>query len=334
MAKEFRSADDEEVAKKSHEQDIPDDGMPRMDRRHFLGTLGAVGGAALLGEPKSSFASEEFEGWPNRYGMLVDTTLCVGCRSCEKACNSWNHLPRPDVPFDEKSVFEETRRTTEKAYIVVNRFRNPKDERTPIYRTLNCMHCNEPACATSCPIHAYSKTPEGAVRYNADLCFGCRYCMTACPFYIPAFDYWSALEPKIVKCTFCYDRITKGQRTACSEACPTGALTFGRRDDLIKLARKTIEENPDKYIDHIYGETEAGGTTFMYLSAVPFDQLGLPTNIPHKPLIEETKGFLSAVPVVLTVWPALFTMVYAGVRHRDKFNEKEFRKHAGEEEKK
>jgi formate dehydrogenase iron-sulfur subunit len=333
MAKELKSTDDEEVVKKSR-RDVPLHGKGIMDRRHFLGTVAAVGGTALLGGPRNAFASEEFKGWPNRYGLLVDTTLCVGCRSCERACNDWNRLPKPDVPFDEKSVFEERRRTTTKAYIVVNRFKNPKDEHKPIYRPLQCHHCNEPACATACPIHAYSKTPEGAVRYDPNLCFGCRYCMTACPFYIPTFDYWSALEPRIMKCTFCYDRITKGRRTACSEACPTGAITFGRRKDLITLARKKIEENPDKYIDHIYGETEVGGTTLLYLSAVPFDQLGLPTNVPHRPLIEETTGFLSAVPVVLTVWPALFTMVYAGVRHRDKLNEKEFRKHAGEEDKK
>jgi Fe-S-cluster-containing dehydrogenase component len=194
------------------------------------------------------------------------------------------------------------------------------------------MHCNEPACATSCPIHAYEKTKEGAVRYHEDKCFGCRYCMTACPFYIPAYDYWSALEPKIVKCTFCYDRISKGQRTACAEACPTGALTFGKRDDLIRLARKKIMGSPDKYIDHIYGETEAGGTGWLYLANVSFDQIGLPANLPHRPLIEETKGFLSAVPVVLTVWPALFSMMYAAVRHRDKVYEEETKKKEGHEE--
>jgi formate dehydrogenase iron-sulfur subunit len=333
MTEELRTTDKKNYLN-SPEREIPGDGMRRMDRRRFLGTVAAVGGTVLLGKPGNALAVEEFKGWPNRYGLLVDTTLCVGCRSCEKACNEWNHLPQPDVPFDEKSVFDETRRTTEKAYTVVNRYKNPKDDKTPIYRKLQCMHCNEPACATSCPVHAYTKTKEGAVRYDVNKCFGCRYCMTACPFYIPAYDYWSALEPRIMKCTFCYDRITKGQRTACSEACPTGALTFGRRHDLIRLARRTIEQNPGKYVDHIYGETEAGGTTWMYLSAVPFEQIGLPEDIPRRPLIEETKGFLTAVPVVLTVWPALFSMVYAAVRHRDRLNEKELRKRADEEEKK
>lgn len=333
MAKKPRPSNDREVTQNS-EQDIPRSGTGKMDRRHFLGTLAAAGAAALLCEPQKALASEEFKGWPKRYGLLIDTTLCVGCRSCEKACNEWHHLPKPDVPFDEKSVFEKERRTTIKEYIVVNRFENPKDRLTPIYRAFQCHHCNEPACATSCPVHAYTKTPEGAVIYNANVCIGCRYCMTACPFYIPTFDYWSALDPRIMKCNFCYTRITKGRRTACSEACPTGALTFGRRKDLIELGRQRIEQNRDKYIDHIYGETEAGGTTMMYLSAVPFDRLGLPTDLPHTPLIEKTEGFLSAVPVVLTVWPALFSMVYASVRHRDKLNEKESGRQAAEEEKK
>jgi ferredoxin len=141
--------------------------------------------------------------------------------------------------------------------------------------------------------------------------------MTACAFSIPAYDYWSALEPKIVKCTFCYHRIKEGRPTACAEACPAGALTFGKRDDLIKLARKKIMGNPDTYIDHIYGEHEVGGTSWLYLSKVPFDQIGLPTNIPNRALIEETKGFLTAVPVVFTVWPAVFGMCYAALRHRD-----------------
>ncbi|HSB34464.1 MAG TPA: 4Fe-4S dicluster domain-containing protein, partial [Nitrospirota bacterium] len=160
----------------------------------------------------------------------------------------------------------------------------------------------------------------GAVEYNPDLCFGCRYCMTACPFNIPAYDYWSALEPRIRKCTMCRPRIQEGKATACAEACPTGALTFGTREELIKIARKRIEDNPDKYINHIYGEKEVGGTNWMYISGVPFDQVGLPTNIPNKPLIEETKGFLSAVPVVLTAWPALFGTIYAALRHRDEID--------------
>lgn len=304
-----------------------------INRRAFLGTVAAIGGTAMVGSGALARASEDFSGYPNSYGLLTDLTLCVGCRSCEKACNEENKLPSPAVPFDEVSVFKEIRRPDAHAYTVVNRHENPKDKNMPIYRKIQCNHCKEPACATACPIHAYSKTPEGAVRYDEDLCFGCRYCMIACPFYVPAYDYEKALEPKIVKCTMCYDtRVKHGKITACAEACPAGAITFGKRDELIKIARKRIEKNPDKYINHIYGEHEAGGTNWIYLSGVPFEQLGFATNVPNKPPIELTKGFLSSVPLVFTIWPALFGMCYAAVRHRDEVCNEKLASHTKKEE--
>ncbi len=323
MAKELKGPMEEPIDR-TEKGKGPEDGTGKgINRRVFLGALAALGSTAALGSAKKALASTEFEGYPNSFGLLTDLTACVGCRSCEKACNEENKLPEPDKPFDDSSVFDEKRMPTQKAYTVVNRYENPKDKDKPIYRKIQCNHCKEPACLTSCPIHAYTKTPEGAVKYNPDLCFGCRYCMTACPFYIPAYDYWSALEPRIQKCTMCYHRITEGKPTACAEACPAGAITFGKRTDLIKIARKRIEENPGKYVDHIYGENEVGGTNWLYISGVPFDQVGFPTNLPNKPLIEETKGFLGAVPVVLTAWPALFGTIYAALRHREEIDKEE-----------
>ena len=147
--------------------------------------------------------------------------------------------------------------------------------------------------------------------------------MTACPFYIPAYDYWSAFEPQIMKCTMCLPRVKAGKMTACAEACPVGAITFGKREELLKIARERIDNNPGKYVNHIYGQYEVGGTNWIYLSGVPFDQVGFPTNLPKKPLIEETKGFLSAVPVVLIAWPALFGTIYAASRHREDIEKEE-----------
>lgn len=305
-----------------------------MNRRAFLGTVAAIGGAAVAGSAGLARASEDFSGWPNSYGLLTDLTQCVGCRSCEAACNKENGLPKPETPFDDASVFEQTRRPDAHAYTVVNRYDNPKDKNLPIYRKVQCNHCKEPACASACPIHAYNKTPEGAVTYNEDLCFGCRYCMIACPFGVPAYDYASALEPKIVKCTMCYEtRVKHGKITACAEACPAGAITFGKREELIKIARNRIEKDPDKYIDHIYGEHEAGGTNWMYLSGVPFEQVGFPANVPDKPPIELTKGFLASVPLVFTIWPALFGMCYAAVRHQDAICDEKLASRKKEEDK-
>ena len=293
-----------------------------INRRTFLSAVATISGAALVGPASRADASEDFAGYPNSYGLLTDLTQCVGCRSCEKACNEENKLPEPEKPFDDASVFNQIRWPDAHAYTVVNRYENPKDKNMPIYRKIQCNHCKEPACASACPIHAYSKTPEGAVRYDQNLCFGCRYCMVACPFSVPAFDYESALEPRIVKCTMCYEtRVKSGRITACAEACPAGAITFGKRDELIRIARHRIEKNPDTYIDHIYGEHEAGGTNWIYLSGVPFEQLGFATNVPDKPPIELTKGFLSSVPLVFTIWPALFGMCYAAVKHRDEHDD-------------
>jgi Fe-S-cluster-containing dehydrogenase component len=294
-----------------------------ISRRAFLGGAAACGGAALAGVPGTAGAAPDLEGWPDRFGMLTDLTACVGCRSCERACNEWNRLPAPDRPFDDASVFEQLRRPTASAYTVVNRYPSADGQGPPVFRKLQCNHCNEPACATACPTHAYTKTPEGAVAYNVDLCFGCRYCMTICPFNVPAYSYDSALEPKIVKCTFCYDRLKEGRIPACAEACPSGALTFGKRSDLVKFARRKIEKSPERYIDHIYGEHEVGGTSWMYVSGVPFGELGFPTNLPKAPLIENTKGFLSAVPIVYVVWPALFGMCYSALKHREEVEQEE-----------
>jgi len=288
-----------------------------ISRRTCLKALTAVGGAALACGAGKAHAYKEFPGWPDRFGMLVDLTECVGCRSCEAACNRANGLPAPEVPFDEKSVFEEKRRPTATAYTVVNRYSPPEGSADPLYRKVQCNHCNEPSCASACPVRAYTKTPEGAVLYNADVCFGCRYCMVACPFYAPAYDYGSALEPRVQKCTFCHERVRKGGIPACAEACPVEAVRFGRREDLIRFARERIRKNPGRYVDHLFGEHEAGGTSWMYLSPVPFDQVDFPADLPRKPLVEQTKGFLSAVPLVLVLWPAVLGLCYSARKNKE-----------------
>lgn len=290
--------------------------MPRLSRRKFLSISMLAGGAAIAA-PVRSIASPEFEGWPNSFGMLTDFTACVGCRSCERACNEANNMPAPDKPFDDASVFEEQRWPTAKALTVVNRYQNTADPSKPVYRKIQCNHCLEPACANACPIHAYTKTPEGAVIYDKDRCFGCRYCVISCPFNIPAYDYESPFDAKVVKCILCHGRIKEGKLPACAEACPGGAITFGKRDDLLKLAKKRIAENPGKYIDHVYGEREVGGTSWLYLSAVPFEQLGFPTNLPKKPLGELSKGYLSTVPVIFTTFPVLFGGIYSMLRNKN-----------------
>jgi formate dehydrogenase iron-sulfur subunit len=281
-----------------------------MKRRNFLKAC-VIGGATIsLGKTKTSWASGSFEGYPEAMGVLVDTTRCIGCRSCEAACNKEQNLPEPEKPFTDKSVFEEPRRPTSKAYTVVNEYEK-KSGGGPVYRKVQCNHCNEPACLTSCFVNAYTKTKEGAVIYNSKICVGCRNCMIACPFNVPGYDYDSVTNPVVKKCILCYDtRLKNGRPPACVEICPQEALTFGHRSDLIKLAHERIRENPDRYYDHVYGEKEVGGTSWLYLSKVPFDKIGFDTSLSNDPIISNVKDFLGMVPMVLSIWPALFSGIH------------------------
>lgn len=296
--------------------------MMKIDRRKFLkGSLAGGVVAATTGRSEKAFSAHSFEGYPDSMGVLVDLTKCVGCRTCEAACNKEQGLPAPDKPFDDKSVFEEhrhgglKRRTTEKAYTVVNRY---DTESGPVFRKFQCNHCNEPACLTSCFVNAYTKTREGAVIYDSKVCVGCRTCMIACPFYVPAYSYSSPINPVVKKCIMCYDtRLKFGKPPACVEACPREVMTFGKRRDLIKMGHQKIRTTPDRYVDHIYGEKEVGGTAWMYLSNVPFEEVGFDTHLGTQPIISYVKDFLAIVPMVLCIWPALFTGFHLLARRKE-----------------
>ncbi len=300
----------------------------KIDRRDFLKSGAVATGSLLLWglikNPTEVLAAQGVSSRPDGFAMLSDCTKCVGCRRCEAACNKANNLPASKIPFEDPSVFENKRRTDTQAYTVVNRYENPKWER-PVFRKKQCMHCAEPACASACLVGALKKTPEGAVIYNEDVCIGCRYCMTACPFYIPAFEYFDARSPAIRKCTLCYHRLSEGIIPACAEACAVEAITFGKRNELIKVARDRIRAEPDKYIDHIYGEHEVGGTDWIYISGVPFEELELPMDVGTTPYPDFTREFLSAVPLVLVAWPALFGGFYAWTKRREQLAEAEAR---------
>jgi formate dehydrogenase iron-sulfur subunit len=215
-----------------------------LSRRKFLGWIGAAGMTAAAGRKASAATTHHFEGHPDSMAVLHDTTLCIGCRQCEGACNAVNDLPAPEVPFTDLSVLDNRRRTTSKAYTVVNQ--TPGSGSGPVFLKNQCNHCLEPACASACFVKAFTKTREGAVVYDASVCVGCRYCMVACPFEIPTYEYDSAFSPRIMKCTMCHPRVLEGKLPGCVESCPTEALVFGKRDDLLKLpgsASRATREN-------------------------------------------------------------------------------------------
>jgi len=292
-----------------------------ISRRKFLGVLGA-GAGTLAGT--EALAVEHFEGYPDRFGMLTDVTRCIGCRSCERGCAEFNGLPQPDKPFEDLTVLDHRRRTSAIQYTVVNKYQ-PSNGGDPVFRKHQCNHCNEPACVSACFVKALEKTKEGPVIYHPELCVGCRYCLVSCPYYAPAYEYNEPLTPRVMKCHMCYEKITKqgGGAPACAEACPTEAITFGKRSDLIAVARERIRREPDRYLDHIYGEHEVGGLSWMYLSGIPFEDVDLPTDVGTTPFPKYTKGALASVPVIIMLWPMLLGGIYYMTRRRDQISEDE-----------
>jgi len=247
-------------------------------RRGFLKKIAGISGTLLLGSEGNSAASPGPSN-KDQFGVLVDTTLCVGCRSCERACNEINDdLPgKPIDYFKDESVINHRRRMDAGAYTVVNRYDNPLIQSGPVYTKFQCMHCLYPACVSACIVGAFTREPNGAVIYDPWKCIGCRYCMAACPFQVPAYEYRNVLTPQVRKCTFCFEKkLVKGEVPACVQSCPMEVMTFGKRDELIRLAKSKIKRNSKRYIPHIYGEHEVGGTSWLYLSGVSFQEIDFP----------------------------------------------------------
>jgi len=265
-----------------------------MDRRAFIQSVGLASTSLVA---VSSGRADEEEPRKEFVAVLVDTTRCVGCRSCEFACAEAHGFPEPDV---DEAVMDRQREPSVTQWSVVNRFEKDDDA---IFVKKQCMHCNQPACASACLTKAMLKTEDGPVIWREDKCMGCRFCMISCPFDIPKFEYDSPV-PKIQKCSLCSDRVGEGGVPACVEACPMEALSFGTRSELIQEANRRISQNPDTYVPHIYGEHEAGGTGYLYLSRVPFEQVGFRPDLDTTSYPELSKDYLYAVPIVLTLWPA------------------------------
>ncbi|SKA91792.1 Fe-S-cluster-containing dehydrogenase component [Paucidesulfovibrio gracilis DSM 16080] len=266
-----------------------------MNRRQFIVGAGLAATGALV--PAGADAWES-KAPPDPYGCLTDVTRCIGCRKCELACNEVNQLPEPETPFEDMRVLDAKRRPTAGSYTVVNRYYpGPLDDRgnlVPSFVKVQCMHCQDPACASACVTGALSKKENGAVHYDVSRCIGCRYCMVACPFEIPAYDYHDPITPEVRKCTLCFDRIQEGKAPGCASVCPTEAITFGKRSTLLDLAHQRIANDPARYVDHVYGEHEAGGTSWLYLAGQPFERLGF-WEVPDAPMPKRTESIQHAL---------------------------------------
>ncbi|HEY64476.1 MAG TPA: 4Fe-4S dicluster domain-containing protein [Caldilineae bacterium] len=251
-------------------------------------------------------------------GMLIDLTRCIGCRGCQAACKQWNNLPA-EMTYNWGSYENPPRRSARTWTTVTFHEMAESDRFAWVFAKRQCMHCEEPACTAACIVGALRKTSEGPVVYDDRRCMGCRYCMMACPFGVPTFE-WDKPVPYIRKCTLCADRLAEGMDPACAKACPTGAIRFGDRETLLEEARARVQAHPDKYVDHIYGEKEAGGTSILYLSSVPFDKLGFPALEP-RPMPRYAEVAMASVPPTIVVVSVAMGGIYWVIKRRERMRE-------------
>ena len=271
---------------------------------------------------------------------LIDITRCIGCRACQVACKQWNDREGEATELQDYMGFQNPATLSAKTYTLIT-FHELPDERAQgglnyLFSMRRCLHCLEPACASACPTTALSPQPDGPVTYDASKCIGCRYCVWACPWGVPTAE-WDSLAPKIQKCTHCADRadqpvpltrngqtLTEEQRKrfqedistpACVKACPADCLRFGERDEMLREAHDRISKLPGKYVDHVYGEKEAGGTSVLYLSSVPFEKLGFP-DVGTKPYPGFSRMALHAVPPAVIAVGATLGGIFALLKRR------------------
>jgi len=276
-----------------------------MNRRVALKVLGAGCGAAVAESCVGTAEARSAKTRPAKaLGLLYDGTLCVGCNACVAACKRAN-----DMPSEGDGMYDQPVDISGKTLNVIKAYRSGKaTHKDQIYdgfafTKMSCFHCVDPSCVSACPVSAMTKDPEtGIVRYSVDACIGCRYCVAACPFGVPRFTY-DTPTPRISKCQLCQHRLIDGKFAACAEVCPTGATLFGPVAELEKeIARRralapgtrttfprgrigggdSYEGTIGRYVDHIYGEHEIGGTQVLHLSGVPFELLDKPP-LPDEP---------------------------------------------------
>ena len=251
--------------------------MNPLNRRQALTMAGqgAVGSATLgsLASPAQASPSKRLDD-RDAVSMLYDATLCTGCQACVTACNEANDLPADTAAADGMWHMSGDLSARTKNIIKLHK---EGDDGPYSFVKRQCMHCLEPACVTGCPFGALTKRDDGAVVWESSRCIGCRYCEIACPFDVPKFE-WENFNPRIVKCEMCVHRLDEGIDPACTSVCPTSAVVFGYRSDLLVEAKRRIQDNLGRYHENrVYGEHEGGGTQVLYLSAISFTKLGLPS---------------------------------------------------------
>jgi formate dehydrogenase beta subunit len=249
--------------------------MSRLTRRDFLGralTAGA-GLTGLAATAASASTGPSASSGGGHMGMLYDATKCVGCKACVASCKRVNDLPPDKGAFDSLGLWDAPMDLDGQTRNIVKLYK--ESDKKWSFVKMQCMHCAKPSCVSVCPVTAMQQDEKGTVFYDKKKCIGCRYCQVACPFSVPRFQ-WNTATPQIVKCDLCkFSNMRNRGLPACADTCPTHAVIYGSRAELLAEAKRRIEAAPDRYVHQVYGEQEVGGTNVIYLAAVPFEKLGL-----------------------------------------------------------
>lgn len=220
--------------------------------------------------------------------ILVDVTKCTGCERCLNACVQANGID---------PLAAQRERSTSKDGLSANRLSTIVKLSGNRFARKSCMHCQEPNCVAACLVGAIRKSETGAVVYDADKCIGCRYCMLACSFHVPRYE-WDTTSPLMRKCSLCAERTLHGAKPACVDACPSEALTFGRREELVARAHRQIAAHSKRYLPRVWGEAELGGTSILYISDIDLTRLGWPAVEGAAPISDLTDPLIHATPII------------------------------------
>ena len=250
-------------------------------------------------------------------GILIDTTKCISCRACQVACKRQHNLEAEKTDFFMTAGYQNPVHRSSRTWnlITFNETDGPEGFRWEFGRR-QCYHCLEPTCVTACPVGALYKKDSGAVCYDESRCLGCRYCQIACPFNAPRFE-WDDPTPEIKKCDMCDDLVQQGRPPACSTTCPTGAINFGDREELLREAKKRLADSPERYVNHVYGEKEVGGTCVLHLAGIPFEQMGYVSGLPEKPLAGQIEKPMQVIPFATTSMVAVLGGLFWIMKRRD-----------------
>jgi formate dehydrogenase iron-sulfur subunit len=263
---------------------------------------------------------------------LIDISKCIGCKACQVACSEWNDLR--DVIGHNVGVYDNPADLTAESWTVM-RFTEYEEENGRLewlIRKDGCMHCADPGCLKACPSPgAIVQYSNGIVDFIEEHCIGCGSCITGCPFNVPRI---SKQDNKAYKCTLCSDRVGVGLEPACVKTCPTGAITFGSKEDMIEHAAERIVDLKDRGYKNagLYDPQGVNGTHVMYVlkhADKPEIYHGLPADPRISPMVSLWKGVLKPVALLgmgIAVLAGFFHYVKVGPNDADAENEGEDRK--------